>query len=792
LEITKLMSEPALIGGLVQINVSYAFQTGLETNAGEGFVTDLADNYWYTFETKNNDGTPYLAHYTNAWGLQAMPGLDTRYTNDYLWCPLGDVYGFKMYNRYMIKNSGGVANVMTTDNATFTGDGIEGKNLKLAVPGTDGIPEGNEVYELLGSNNSGYFKIHPVINIPSETQYFVRKDPADNYAKLSENYSEWTFNLPPDLLKPYIERKGYVGGLTEDAYTANKTVLDKVMNGTASYADLLTVQGIVYDDDNIVKYKRGYYRLHSQPGVSGISPVRYASGYLHKTELTGDGHNTTSAIPLHFYSKVGTSTTFGDSGLKYGYTQTDATQGDIPVPATEYDPSTIFYFEGAAVGSGNPTSTMQTQGLYVAADANGDAASGTTTNRLQRAVMSDNSANAITFSLMDIGGAVLLIHDGAAPATRRYLNFDQSNFFQRTATDVENMYTQAAQFTSRGTYFFKIGSSTYKKVTVTTAKNGETPAVCDPVSGGTESSADEWNKAADIYDLKYYHDSPTDDAKWCMVPADSMMVTMNNGGDDYYYSTFCAPFDVKLPENDGTKTYYAYTCDTWNDKNLHPKKVPVVGETYAAGKFVPAGTPVILRVKDNSESVNLTVEGNTPSAPLPSSSNIFSGKYLEQLLGVDAAHDVYTLGLPFTSDVHKDTDYDGTGDIVAPKPEQATSGLGFYINANPNKEHNASQSLWLKNNRYVIHNKIYYRAGGDPSVSAPAMSPEFVPVIFDDLEEEQEEELTPNGSREIVGDGCVYDLMGRKVATREQVEDGSWKQRVATGIYIINGKKIRK
>ena len=62
--------------------------------------------------------------------------------------------------------------------------------------------------------------------------------------------------------------------------------------------------------------------------------------------------------------------------------------------------------------------------------------------------------------------------------------------------------------------------------------------------------------------------------------------------------------------------------------------------------------------------------------------------------------------------------------------------------------------------------------------------------IFDD--EEGSEELNPDGSREVIGDGCVYDLMGRKVATREQVEDGSWKQRVATGIYIINGKKIRR
>jgi len=90
--------------------------------------------------------------------------------------------------------------------------------------------------------------------------------------------------------------------------------------------------------------------------------------------------------------------------------------------------------------------------------------------------------------------------------------------------------------------------------------------------------------------------------------------------------------------------------------------------------------------------------------------------------------------------------------------------------------------------------KIYYRPSEAPGVSpAPKQNraPEFIPVVFDD-EEEQDEELKPDGTREVIGDGCVYDLMGRKVATREQVEDGSWKQRVATGIYIINGKKIRR
>ncbi len=803
LEITRLMSEPGLIGGLVQINVGYAFQTGLETNAGEGFVTSLDQNLWYTYETKHDDGTPYLAHYTNAWGLQAMEGRETRYTNDYLWTPLGDVYGFKMYNRYMIKNSNGAENVMTMPTIS------EGTNLKMAIPGQGGIPEGNEVFELLASNTLGYFRVHPVINNEG-TQYYVRKDPADNYAKISTNYSEWTFNLNPELLQPYIERKGYVGGLKKDAYDAHKTELDKVMNGTATYADMLEVQGIVYDDDNIVKYEPGYYRLHSQPGVSDIAPVRYASGYLHKTELTGDGYNTTSAISMHFYSKVGTSTTF--NGLESGYTKSHATQGEIPVPATEYDPSTIFYFSGTETFEGNPRSTIQTQGLYVAADANGDAASGTTTNKLQRAVMTSDPSdeNLITFSLMDIGGAVLLIHDGSVPATRRYLNFDQSNTFQKTADDDTDMENKAKKFTSIGTYYFKIGESssfTYKKLTVTAgyvASPVETNATYDAAA---ISSVEEWNKAADIYDLKYYHDSPTDDAKWCMQPADDLglMVKTNNGGDDFYYSTFYAPYDVKLPADvaaDPAKgieaaNYYAYICTEWNEEVLHPKKVGQfnTGTHADDDKFIPAGTPVIIRTSDNSESVKLSFPSNEPSSSL--STCIFSGEYLEQLLTLDASHDVYTMGLPFTSNVEKDEeDYSTTGKINAELPEKAKSGIGFYINATENKEADESHSLWTRNNRYVLHNKIYYRApgGGGGSAKARKMSsmPQFVPVIFDDELEDEELQDEEQGQPQMqeYGDG-VYDLSGRKVANEEQVQDGTWRQRLSPGIYIVQGKKIK-
>ena len=730
-ESPRLMSDAELINKVVRVNVVYKFNTELATNSGLDFVRSVDQNLWYTFETQNGD-TPYLAHYTNAWGLQSMEGRETRYTNDYLWTPLGDVYGFKLYNRYMIKNSDGSDKVMT-----FAGTVEEGKNLAVAEPGSTvdakTYTEGNEIFELISGDADGYFRVHPVVNTGA-TKYYVKRDASDsNYAKLSTTPSDWTFGLDMSLLEPYYSRAGYVGGLNDTGKAAYKTEIDK---GEGNYR-ITDLQNIVYNDANIIKFSKGYYRMHSVPGIPGIAPVRYASGYLHEIEKTAGTSST--PIPMHFYSKAGVTGTFdGDlNPLESGFTETAATRGDIPVPATEYDPSTIFYLNGAIDPSDpydgvNPRVIISTQGLYVKGNAtdsdNGDA------------VMTATSGEATEFSLIDIGGAVLLITNELTPATRNYLHYGQGS---------------------------------------------------------------------NIYDLKYYHNSPTNEARWCLAPADSLIVTMNNGGDGYYYSTFCAPFDVLLPddveedleEEITAKDYNAYICKKWYDTGVHPVKVPAVtgATSYDEGKFVPAGTPVIFRIKDESGSMKLTLPNTDPSTAI--SSCVFTGKYLEQLLEVDAAHDVYTLGLPFTSNVSKDGDYDETGDIVAPLPEQATSGVGFYINATSNKEHNASKARWDKNNRYVLHNKIYYREGATPGASARSMTRsgvEFVPLIFDDLfveeqyqnrENDNDEDMMPT-SQEPVGDGCVYDMQGRRIANAEQVKDGTWKQRVSPGIYIINGKKL--
>ena len=742
LKLTKLMSASDLIDKTVVVNIVYKFNDTLATNTGMGFVTSTNQNLWYTFETPVGT-TPYLAHYTNAWGLQAMEGEATRYTNDYLWTPLGDVYGFKMYNRYMMKNSNGGSGTVMTMNSID-----EGKNLFMAVPGTttrpeeDGggvIPADYGIFELITGDQTGYFRVHPMVN-NSGTQYYVRRG-GSNYAVLSTTPSDWAFGLDMTLLEPYYERAGYVGGLTPEGKTAYETARDK------DPFHIVDLQAIVYNDDYIIKYTPGYYRLHNQPGVSGIRPVRYASGYLHDIEKTA----ISGGISMHFYSRENVTTTFeGEDGLGTGFTETVATRGDIPVPATEYDPSTVFYFVGNGTvkdSYNNPTSTMQTQGLYVKGNVPKIVVDEAEVDDPDHglAVMTATSGEATTFSLMDIGGAVLLIHDGSAPASRKYFNFSQS-------------YT---------------------------------------VSGDNK-----------IYDLKYFHNSPTDDAKWCMQPVQKtatagngempLTIATNNGGDGYYYATFCAPFDVLLPNDVAAdpsnsitaKTYNAYICKKWYAEGVNPSPVPARGD-YLEGKFVPAGTPVIIRVKDESGSVKLTLPSTSPSSSL---SCIFSGSYLEKLLAAsNPANDVFTFGLPMTSDVSKDGDYVTSGGLTAPLPEFANNGVGFYINANPNKEHDPLESMWKRNNLYVQHNKIYYRATGGGSGAPERNNVLFVPVLFDDGEEQQEEdpggpEQDENNRRK--GDGCVYDLLGRKVASAEEVKAGTWYRHLSPGVYIVNGQKV--
>ena len=727
LQIAQMGTEPALLGKTVVINVEYQFDDGLPTNNGSDFVTNTSGTQWFTFET--NDETPYLANYTYKGAkLMGIRGRTGHYTNEFLWSPVGDPYGFKMYNRYVYKNGtedGHANKVMTTTSGpAINADLIMAEDASTSKP----------VYELLPGETAGYFKVQS-LTIPGGTPCYLDNTSGTIKLKASTT-TEWTFGLDQSLFDPYYLGAGNVGGLT----TTVKEGTSKTKSGKTLYEEATTLiakQGVVFDADNIVDFTPGYYRIFNQPGSQGITTPRYLSGYTHKTELT-------SSIPMHFYEKEGEETTFDGLGAT-GYYKTTATQGQIPIEAPEYDPASIFYI------SGSGPYTMQTQGLYV-----------------DGAVMASAAGTNSNFYVVDVGGAVVLLHDGALPAARNYLHYKQDTY---------------------------------------------------------------------IYDVKFDTGSVIGDddaAKWCMEPANKkgLWIQTHSGGEEdvltdvWYYSSYCVPFDLLIADKDGADKDHssnAYTCvETWKGqqespwpgtaeearKGLHPKpigkyvkddenyplalrqrwdseKKEMVGNDY----FVPAGTPVLFSTKRATEYIKATIPTTTPSTRI---STIFSYEYLEQVLpGWDNSKRVYVFGPKMEGTLSINS---SNGIVDATLPSLGNTNVGFHLNANPNKEAGLSKASWTRNNFYVLHNKIYYLADAPGSARELDMeAPQFVPIIFDGEEGEEELELQPDGSRQtIIGDGCIYDLSGRKVATEQQVQDGSWNTTLAPGIYILNGRKFQK
>ena len=690
-ETENMGDDEGLLNNTVFVNIVYSFDADLGTNSGSGFVTSISDNKWYSFET--NDETPQLAQYTTLEGLKTESGYATHYTNDYLWTPVGDPYGFKMYNRYAYKNRGETSLVMTTASI--------GNNVAVKM-GAEASNDERDIYELIAISTTtpGYFRVHPMMN-KSGVQYYINND--NGNLKLSTIPTEWTFGLSEDVMRPYYIGAGYVGGLN----TAGKEAYETAAAIDNEFEKLTSLQEVVYnhdtnDDNNyIVHYAPGYYRLHSQPGSEGITTPRYLSGYRHKIELTAGAGST--AIPLHFYEQTSydvNNPEFEDLGRAgTDFTETPATRGELPLSTVTNDPASIFHFTGAAGAA--PTSTMQTQELYVEGNK-----------------MTKTAGEATTFNITDIGGAIVILHDGGSPAN--YLSYDQSS-----------------------------------------AK----------------------------YDIKYGSAVPARTARWCMQPVQkgvtagdgemALTIATNDGKDNHYYATFYAPFDVLLTDADNDKAYVVPNGQ-WDTEIIYPKEIGEynTGDYADNSQFIPAGTPVIIRSKNNGGTVTLALPNTTPSSAV---SCVFSGQYLEQMLP-HGSDNVYSFGLASTGTFEEDENF-ATNGLMTATLNTAGTELGFFKNANFDHESSAHQSNWALNNKYVYANKIYYRAsGGGGGSRQTTRGVEFVPVIFDFEGEEPDE--GEDGRQQLEGDNRIYDLQGRLVG------NASERYNLSPGIYIVNGKKI--
>lgn len=290
------------------------------------------------------------------------------------------------------------------------------------------------------------------------------------------------------------------------------------------------------------------------------------------------------------------------------------------------------------------------------------------------------------------------------------------------------------------------------------------------------------------------------------------------GQQTFYFATLYVPYDVVLPDGD----VYAYVGriikndgeGSENDWRLQCEKMSaqtVGGTAYAKGKYIPAGTPVLIRAaaaegalsdddglvsdydydhrNDNSYYVTLTIPNTAPATGLASvGSNILKGKYLEQVLTGTAGTDVpgtgesvYVFGQATNTDyttIPDDPDRDGTQALEA----------GFYINKNTT---DGSATYANRNNLYVRHNKVYLfektLEGDYPSSThyGGASARQFIALDFGETGIEGQ----PSGNSRYAAEG-VYDLLGRRVASGQEAMDGSWRKVVKSGVYIVNGRKV--
>lgn len=399
-------------------NYKLIFDVYYQTTEDYVSSTSADDAFWYNLTTSSvttQEIEPVNFSYLNNMHKGERK---KHYTDDWLWAMEGDPYGMKLHNRYaqtwdevLTIPTIPVAVNVTNKIDPETGESIITGNYSVIIqdPSSRGsystvnnttpsisthendntIYHNSHFFEMMQGNYSTAFLLHPIY---AEIQYVYPayflsmflfnagdwpvqlNEMLDREAKRNAA-ANWTLQpLAADQLLPYYDRAGYVGALTPDKASVNKTLFDKLKNGSATYADLKTAQQIVHDKDNLVPLKKGYYRIKAmsdealtayEADKTQYSGTRYASAFLTKSELSEDGKS--SALPLNFWA------TLADNQGDLNYSDLPADQlnqsFNRELLAAEYDPSSIFYFvptltEGETV-SDQTKWTVTSQGISI-------------------------------------------------------------------------------------------------------------------------------------------------------------------------------------------------------------------------------------------------------------------------------------------------------------------------------------------------------------------------------------------------------------------------------------------
>ncbi len=315
---------------------------------------------WYSMMTLNDDNG--LIRYSYKDGVGAVRDRSVHATNDVLWAPEGDPYGFVVRNRYATVNGTGWDKVaLTTEAAAYnaeTNDDVTSTDAFNEYKVKQDLQkEHNAVFEMMGGMSDRSFLMHPTaerlstadeafagsyVKFNTETHRAALAYVSDaKHTANTDRDANWRLTVTPEQLLPYFDRAGYVGGLKPEvagsftnrgyygtlngwrtAYRSNPDVMD--------FTTVEAIRNLVYDGTfanaagtwpqqftatNLVPVGNGFYRIlaysrqaldHDDAGImgtiyNGVQGPRYISGYRHLSEARKKNFSTNGALPLHCY-----------------------------------------------------------------------------------------------------------------------------------------------------------------------------------------------------------------------------------------------------------------------------------------------------------------------------------------------------------------------------------------------------------------------------------------------------------------------------------------------------------
>ena len=630
---------------------------------------------WYQMMT-NSGGTDHLMNFSYKNNIGTKDGRDTHYTNDYLWAPEGDPYGFVLRSRYSTNNGNGFnATVMTTTGelpkegvaytasetasdyeATYTKTmpfisrliihTLKGKTLPPPNGGTAGDDSmSNGIYEMFTGDAAfgNSFLMHPTTayidtSDPEFSSYYMIRDAESGKPKLTlqsartlqnDNAANWYLSATTEQLLPYFERAGYVGGISPTRVAANFNYQDyydqlrtaKENGTTLDFSQLRKIQEVVYD--GTFKQADGTTVAEGTERANVTLPLTFVSTNL--VNMT-DG----------YYRIAGFST-----DQLNAYEEAHATEGHKGIQGQRYVSGYRFKSE---INSEQPINSKPLHFFETTKD------------------------NATIHTFADLATATPFTAEAPLQGNIELLpaDFDPSSIFriQPTGTSAYNKYTlstqglnvqasagNAATMSSAAGTALRLDDIGGAAVTLRYF-DGEPVSASWDASVVTNLQTNYLTSTGDSYSISMAADNELNetvdgiqDTKWLLQPVGiheewpynemPLRVEVNKGGvknyaltgvdltapenqDNNYYGTLYVPFDTRLSNT--TDAAFTLTKDptSWGT-TAAPDKVTMasVSRLNEMGnpQFVPANWPVVLRTSDANNKVKMVNEGYTEEHP---------------------------------------------------------------------------------------------------------------------------------------------------------------------------------